>query len=696
MKRTNKTFNWFTRLVLHTFVCYALALFQIIPQGITSVRADSVLTDAADTTSAAETGTNSTGGGSGGGLTEATTDEGGNQVVEVDGNQIKATGKFLFANIGLVAIGLGAPSLIKDCHNKWSVRVFGASAALYILNEIGVFTRFNSAINKEMKAYLGRGDEDRQIESLETAAKQTRKAKEAAERRALIAKVAATGFLLASGLAIMEKMSKFGMDEPCVGDPSASAVTNNSPAFYNNYQLNDFNEVDPLLSTNENFVVQNTVYLSEIAVRRSLLISKHSVKAPRLVGKILEVFIAKAYAQEAVGTDKDAKIVKGKDGKETIVVNSVGAKLAAIGLGVAGGMAAMKVGKTFVEPIKKKMVYSATGRAVGFGVFGATAYGAATESADAAKKLENRAQEYDRLADSLRNRVDQQIDMETGTTSQFIDQTVQNVDGSSGDGIGNNSLCATGGASTGLKPDTNCSCAKTNSCASPQIPDTTGLPAFAGSALLADSIGSLNGSASNLFSGRLKEAKTKGQALTNNAARITKLRSALQKKFNEDRLKDGKKAVDFEKAEAGFSKYMNDQIESAFNNLTPSEQAALGRLAPGMGIGTGTGSEDEKKDDKLAEKSGSNIKKVAAVDVNPNAGKGSQKSNDGAVWDFNFDDEAAAAKAEQDAIAAALAEQEDDNYQVDGDINDDRNKNLFNIITRRYLKSAYPVIFEEQ
>jgi hypothetical protein len=140
---------------------------------------------------------------------------------------------------------------------------------------------------------------------------------------------------------------------------------------------------------------------------------------------------------------------------------------------------------------------------------------------------------------------------------------------------------------------------------------------------------------------------------------------------------------------------MERQVENAFNNLSPREQQALSRLGSGFGTGS-DGDDKDKGKEELAASGSSGKSKVIAADINPNAGKASNKTADGAVWDFNFEDDAAKGAAEQAAIAAALAEDEVDDYKIEGDINDDRNKNLFNIITRRYLKSVYPVIFEEQ
>ncbi len=686
MKNTTKL-NWLFKLTLHTLVCWSLTIWQITPQ---VMAADDVLSSGATTVNP-QSGTTST---STGGLVQTTPDEStGSGVTKVEGSDLKAASRFFFSNLALFFAGFMGPTLVKQCPNSWSVRVFAVSAALYVANEIGLFTRFNSAIKKEMVAYLGRGDEDRQIQSLESAANQTRKAKEAAKRRALIAKIAAAGFGVSAAIAMAEAAQVWNMTPDCTPMASGSIQQNRG------IPLRMYSNTGPIYNTQRLQIPMafNDNSFSELMGPQNdsiKVITGKALKKDGLLSKFLSTIIPSTYAQENVGSSKDAKIKESKDGEKTIIVNSVGAKLAATGLGVVGGLAVMNMKTSGLGDVFKKIVETKYARPVGFSIFSVVALGASKESADSANLLEKRAQEYDKLANSLRQRVDQSIDTQTGD-GEFINQTVQEFDNSNSGGIGNNEMCFTGGAASGLTADTNCSCRSSNTCAGPQVPSTTSLPSFTGSTLLADNINGLKGASADLFAGRLKGATTKGQSLTNGAAKITRLRDALKKKINEDRLKAGSKPIDFESAEKQIAGTMERQVESAFNNLSPREQQALSRLGSGFGTGA-DGDDKDKKKEELAESGNSGKSKVIAADINPNAGKASNKTADGAVWDFNFEDDAAKGAAEQAAIAAALAEDEVDDYKIEGDINDDRNKNLFNIITRRYLKSVYPVIFEEQ
>ncbi len=603
--------------------------------------------------------------------------------IKVEGNDLKATSKFLFSNIALFASGFFAPTLIKACPKTPSVWIFAGSALLYVANEIGLFTGFNKAINREMVAYLGRGDEDRQIDSLEAASKQTREAQKAAKKRAMISKITAAGFAAASAMAFAERADLFGLTG-C--KPAADAYFNPQPK---NLLL-----INPQrFAMAEYYFSQQPMerFVSELSNDISLYPSQPTphFKENGLGQKMMNYLIGNTYAQ--VGTDKDAKIVEDKDGDKSIVVNSVGAKLAATGLGVAGGLAVMKYAKT-AGPAVKKFVKEPITRGIGFGVFSATAFMAAKESEEAAQKLDTRAKEYDRLADSLRSQTSQDIGLETGATHSLIDGSIQGIDNGSNKGISNNDACFTGGAGQ-IVVDSNCSCSQNNSCKKPEIPNLTKLPDFGGQSLLSDSMKSLSAAGSNLYSGRLKAGSTEGNKLVNSAARITKLRDALKDKINKDRLAKGNDAIDFAKAEKGMEGFLKRELDGAFNRLTPAEQRTLANLSGGIGRGSDDDA-NEEKEDKEGEGTGSGATAVAATDINPNPGKANANA-DGGTWDFDFGEEAQGS-AEQDAMAQALEAEEDQDYVVKGDINDDRHKNLFNIITRRYLKSAYPVIFEEK
>lgn len=744
MKQTTQNFTktktWLARITLHTFLCWTLALWQVIP---TTAYADSTLEGQSTTVSGNQSDSNpstSANSSSSGTLVRGNvSDDGKGNVTTIEGKNSSAKGKFLYSNIAIIATGLMAPTLAAACWDTWSVRVFTLSAVIYVANEIGLFSGFNKAINREMKAYKGRGDEEKQIDSLESASKQTREAKKAAEKRAKFAKLAATGFTIAAVVAVAERLKWWDNVKPCAGlglldsnplsmDPPRSIASNTKEVF----EIDNILKNDDLFGSPQNFSLleREKNFHSDIVADFSLrpIKSENSAYGKRKKGGISDLFVnaivSNAYAETSPETDsvredrglpsitevseedagntstrpnrtnqtsrESAQRERAKTQK-TVTVNAVSEKMAALGLGTIGGLIVMNAASSAITTAFVEIASVPTYRAIGFGVFAAVAAKASSEAQDAANKLETRATEYDKLANSLRTPESQGIDTEGGRVEQYIDPSTQAIDGSGG-GIGNNSVCFKGSGAKGVTP-TDCSCSKTDTCAGPDLPSSTGIPTFSGSGLLTNGLNNLGGAAKDLFKGDLKGATTKGNKLVNGAARITRLKKALLDKLNEDRVKQGGKPIDFERAEGVALNRFERDINKAFSNLPPRGVAALNGIRSGLGVDDD--SEKEKKDGK-GEGTGVDTGKVAAVDINPNAGGASGKSNSGATWDFNFQDDAAAAAAEQDAMAAALAEEEDQNYKVDGDINDDRNKNLFNIITRRYLKSAYPVIFEEK
>lgn len=679
MRSTNKKtilLKWLHALVL----CWSLGFTQVALAQRTNAPTSPVVLPPEQETSTANTDT-------------ATTEGENKNVIKIEGNDAKAASKFLFSNLALFFTGLVTPYLIKACPKSPSVWVFGGSALLYVANEIGLFTGFNKAINKEMVAYLGRGDEDRQIDSLESASKQTREAQKAAKRRAMIAKVAAVGFAAAAVTAALEAKGSFGMTS------CAQAV--GTPAVL----YNELEEKRPLpFQQDKYFNPLNSPYYTaqlsplELANELESDTSYYDVKYTTTVeSKIVSYLIGNTYASDdenggPVGTKHDAKVIEDKDsGEKTIAVNKVSYKVGALGLGGASFLAikglAPTLGTTF-QNIAANPWY----RSIGFGAFSGVAYGAATESEGAADSLEQRAKEYDRLADSLRNQTTQDLEVKTGAQTETTLGTTTDIDNGPNT-KGQTTTCFTGGSGQ-LNADENCSCSSNNSCKKPEVPNLQALPEFGGQSLLADTMGNLRAAGSQLYSGRLGEGSAAANKVANAAARITRLRDNLRDKINKDRLTKGKKPIDFEKAENGFRNKLENDVERAFNNLSPAEQGTLANLAGGFGTNNKSDNSEKEKEEESTSKGGKTA--IAATDVNPNAGSvGSDKNADGGTWDFNFDPEAEAS-AEQAALAEAIAAEEDENYVVKGDINDDRNKDIFNIITRRYLKSAYPVIFEEK
>ena len=612
----------------------------------------------------------------------------------VEGSTSKKIGNFLIGNIGLFAAALMAPMLIKACWKSTSVKIYAASGLLYILNEIGLFTGFNRAIHKEMVAYLNRDDQNKQIDSLETAAKQTAEAKKAAKRRALFAKIAAGGFGLAAAFALYEGYLESKTGVPTCGPKPEASKQPGGEGKPDPYFIQNLEGTSAHVKFQEWLINENNSPI-QMASILDFAIPYESAKAYQKKNSIFDlltqVLISKAMAAEKVGTKNDAKIITNKKtGEKEIIVNTPGTKLAMTGAGAAAGlliMSKLKMQSTFV----KKWLKNGYARAAGFGVFAGIAYASSRESTGAAEALEERENEYKKLSKSLQQASETKVGLNAGNVSMATpdfrpvpQEPVRNVT--------NNAVCLGG---QGTQIDQTCSCSKTNSCAKPNLAGLSAIPSLSGTPLVADSLKSLNGAAGDMYAGKLSGAKTKGNALANNAAKITRLRSGIEKKINSDRLKNNGKPINFDENENAFRNGLKRQINDAFNNLTDKEQATVANLAGGYLGDPESSIEDEIQNIASAGNGLGGAGSAKDVNANPKNGTGGDEKENPA-FDFNFDDGGlTAGTADGDlALDGTLGSDEDSEYVIKGDINDDRSKNLFKIITTRYLKSAYPVFFD--
>ncbi len=641
--------------------------------------------------------------------------EGGGQYTKIEGENVDPTAKMLLGNIALFAATMAAPILLKQCPSAVSVWIYSASAALYLANEVGLFTRFKNASDAEMAAYLGRGDEDKQIQSLETAAEQTDKAVKAAKRRALVAKIAATGFAAASAMAIAENYWDWAKSAAgdCGKKGTEGSVDIEELLLNKNINIDDFDfrkntKIDTKLlvmnSDNFDFMMSyreqanfldgelQSISIDDYEQQKRDFgedINHFSGLKSALVSltEISMSFVsATAQAEENGGESSGDK----KEEEKKSGINWTGSGMKALTGMLGAGAGLILAQEKFIE--HTNFVKTPISRAVGFGGFTVFAYGSATESEDAAKKLEKRSQEYRKLANTLRT----QIESNTTNTNAPAAQTIAQTSSGTGDDDSNSSddnFCITGNKVNNVNVDLDCQCASANSCKKTQVPDLSAMPEFAGQSLLSDSVKSLKSAGDSLYAGRLEGASTAANGLSKNAARISKLRDALVKKINLDnKAAGGKDDLDLNKLENKFADQMLKKVNSGFNNLSAAEQARLASFAPALGDSDKTADDDSKKKDDPAagDPAVGGTGQVAG-------GAGSGKKNAGTSWDFNFDEEdkSGAVDPEAAALAKAMAE-EDGDYMIEGDINDDRNKDIFKIITGRYLKSAYPVIFEEQ
>ncbi len=124
-------------------------------------------------------------------------------------NEKKAPGLasgHIFTAIQMIVIGLLAPIILKSCPGKASTWVYGTAALFYVGSELITMGKFKKGSEEEMAIYQDE-DTDKQIESLEKAAGDTEEAASAAHRKALFSKTAATMYLIAGIVALLENLN---------------------------------------------------------------------------------------------------------------------------------------------------------------------------------------------------------------------------------------------------------------------------------------------------------------------------------------------------------------------------------------------------------------------------------------------------------------------------------------------------------
>ncbi len=201
------------------------------------------------------------------------------------------------------------------------------------------------------------------------------------------------------------------------------------------------------------------------------------------------------------------------------------------------------------------------------------------------------------------------------------------------------------------------------------------------------SLTGLGGSLKSLNSG-MAGKKTMGQGTLTNATILAsaarglkkKIRD-LQKKFNKDREKNKKPPIDF----AGTQTKTLKSLFKKANDLLAAKGVTAASLMPASPVEPVSQKDLEKK---LAENL-ANGNKVAAAAVP--AGNGLDGLNFGSI-----EEDKGAASLDAGG-GNTLAKNLDDSYEVpNNDIASDANADIFQMLSSRYLKTAYPIFFEEE
>lgn len=594
-------------------------------------------------------------------------------------------GRQLMSNIALIAITASIPLTIKYCPGRASAWAFVAAGTAYIASEVVNWWRYNKLSKSEE---LNKKDAaDTQIMALEKAGNQTALAAKAAKTRANLAKVAAAGFMIAAGLSITEQLyetpGRFGA---CLG-----ATSSHGPQAPYNY-LNQLKDAQKVLaqttSTDQSLMVFREYHRFTMGETQSSSIAEyHQFQNTWSKEMIWQ------EAPEQLETTKSLLSISLTHMQELILpsAHARGGTIISLGIGAAAAALILKYEGQFLTTMSKIMANGFI-RAAVFGGYGLLAFTAAAEIDKESNSLNQKAAEYKSLAQQVKIRT-QQIPGMTNQSGQTV--TINKIAMSTGAGEKGKETAAAGLCFTGqkgsLKPDEKCSCQKTNTCKKSESPiikynklDTQGV--------MANGTRSLAKSSNALFSGNLSKANEIAGEMGKNAIRISKLNNSLKRIANTQFKEINRKPINWDRLEKAQKNHLIKAVRNGLKGMSNEEKNTLAKFAPALAASSGRPMITEENH---TEKKKSPSYKNSALTVNQGTAAATP-SNNGLNFSFELEDEKADADAAQLAAMNANKGVDLTNMEVDAaDISEKPDVNLFKIITTRYLKSAYPVLFEQ-
>lgn len=203
------------------------------------------------------------------------------------------------------------------------------------------------------------------------------------------------------------------------------------------------------------------------------------------------------------------------------------------------------------------------------------------------------------------------------------------------------------------------------------------LPQGVNSPTLSSSVKSLNSAMGAMQSGSYETAMAHAHGLGKNLSKLKKIRDDLYKKVNERMVKAGKKPINFqERAKKEYAK-LQRQIENEIKK-SQGQPTTLATLSV--------------KDKKKAEREGE-VKKLIGSDNKGEVALDNTDKKEG--FEFGFDEEMDTPAVLGDTGEQNPEESLDDYILEKNDIHKNSSQSIFKVLSARYIKTAYPKLFEE-
>lgn len=605
-------------------------------------------------------------------------------------------------------------AVLAKCGNLWSARVFAITSAGWLLMETMNYQDYEGASERSMEAYRYYNDAEenhKQITSLLEAAAQTEEAADAVEQKSKYAMYAAIGFGVAAALALVEEMSTF-MPSECTGGLFGHKPISNPyyaslfPQSFENYQenknfindLKSFQQEEYFLSTldssqspQESMQVftnwhaqrqglQNSIHLYDQFYEQDFTGNQEvSLQSQKSFTAQLKKFISQAH--DAVIPRVQAS-TKDEDKKDD---DSGGlGKFKKVGFGAIAG-----IGGYFLATQTEAMNMLENGylRAALFGATAAGAFWLHTQLKGDAELLRENAENYRKLAEKLKVNTD----MDTGEFTHSIPLERQLITGSQIDKTGRNtnSFCMVTRNGKDLI-DEACACRQNNSCKPPSLPNPD-FHNFDMPGIVSDSIDQMRDIESHLNNGNLEAAENGINSFNGNQNAIRDLNRQLEDHINSNL----DSPIDFQANRDAARDKLKEALRKDLKRMPAPAFNQLASMGPSsVSPPSQAGPKQENIDEGLLSDSYNNSNQ-SGTSANESSSKANQKKDPFSGFSFTGGGSNSGSDSFVDPNSLAANMDKFDFEHSGRDISSE-DKNLFKIITGRYFRSAYPIIFESK
>lgn len=614
--------------------------------------------------------------------------------VGLDGKEVEGDDKagmnlnmvLLFANVMIT------PTFIMQCADKIDTWIYIATAVMYVAAEIMNYNAYKKQSERDMKAFKSgsaEGDQAQQ-QSLYEAANTTEAAAEAAERRAQAATMAMSGYYAAAGIATVMTIwsytpwgASMTPGYPCTKGVSTSIdnlYINGDKGIHEAIAYENYGAFQDYADSSENDL--------EFLVRQFELQRMKSGATQQMSEETYNE-IAAFYPEKKEENSFVSAFKKiGNNVADFIIprAKADGSMLAAVGLGAVGAYIVYKASAAISKLVGSTVLRHGFTRAAYYAMMAALSQTVAGDASDAANALRQRAGQYKELAAKLGFTTYQTANMDkVDTTYELGTPDTVKIEND----VPETNSCFTGSKGQ-LNEDSKCKCKASQNCKKSEAPRIKMANMKIPSAITS-STKTVGDGANSLFNGDLEGGLANSNAAGKNAARLRKLTIGLQDKYNKKQIAAKLKPVDFDKLQSNTRRKFLKAAMADIKNLNADALKALGDRFPAV-FGEGMKVDDPNKDIKMGDTkintgSGGSIASKSS---------GSKKKDPMAGFSFDLEDSEQMGINDQALADASLGEGSDEDQveEYADDIDGDRNKNIFSLISKRYFKTAYPTFFE--